>query len=169
MAYVLRDGTFPGQVQADGLSVQVGVHDQADHHGRDDPDCETEAMKIAQNMAVIKHDAVYGRTHTLKDPTVRKVGGTYVTFGHRRAPAAPRPQPRPAARRPELPRPPAPGASGSTPKARSSSARATGPRTVCEVIEGARVPRARHGGPLSSRAPPSAPPDCSRTRHAPAA
>jgi len=49
--------------------------------GATEADIDSEAIKIARNMAFIKHDALYGRKHALANPEATKVTGAYVQLG----------------------------------------------------------------------------------------
>jgi hypothetical protein len=138
MAYVLRDGLFQVKCRQSGCPFKSEFKIAQTIMGATDRDCESEAMKIAQNMAAIKHDAIYGRTHILKDPLVRKVGGTYVPFGAGASPAAGQAAAQDAAAfDPGLPRPP--GAVAVRKYAKGEIILRKGDRatTVCEVLTGA--------------------------------
>ena len=137
MAYVLRDGIFQVKCRQQGCPFKSEFKIGQTIMGATDKDCESEAMKIARNMAAIKHDAIYGRTHVLKDPIVRKIGGAYAAFGAGQAPGA-----APAARsvEPGMSRPP--GATAVKKYAKGEVILRKGDRasTVCEVISGAAYP-----------------------------
>lgn len=139
MAYVLRDGIFQVKCRQTGCPFKSEFPIRQTITGETSTDCETEATRIAQNMAVIKHDAIYGRTHTLKDPVVRRVSGTYVPFGSSArstgsAASAERLE------EAELPHPL--GAAGVRRYAKGEVILRKGDRatTVCEVIEGLACP-----------------------------
>jgi hypothetical protein len=138
MAYVLRDGIFQVKCRQQGCPFKSEFKIGQTIMGATDKDCESEAMKIARNMAAIKHDAIYGRTHILKDPIVRKIGGAYAAFGAGQAPGAARTAAR--AVEPGIPRPP--GATAVKKYAKGEVILRKGDRasTVCEVISGAAYP-----------------------------
>ena len=49
--------------------------------GMTEQDVEIEAKKIARDMALIKHDAIHATQHTLRNPDIRKVSGSYELVG----------------------------------------------------------------------------------------
>lgn len=49
--------------------------------GMTEQDVEIEAKKIARDMALIKHDAIHATRHTLRNPDIRKVSGSYELVG----------------------------------------------------------------------------------------
>ena len=135
MAYVLRDGIFQVKCKKPACPFRSEFPIKQTIMGETDKDCEAEAAKIARNMAVIKHDAIYGRTHSLLDPIVRRVSGSYVPFGSSATRSA-----APQMQAGGLPRPT--GAAGVRRYARGEVILRKGDRatTVCEVIEGLACP-----------------------------
>jgi CRP-like cAMP-binding protein len=49
--------------------------------GVTEADVDSEAIKIAKNMAFIKHDALHGRKHQLANPEIFKVSSSYDRIG----------------------------------------------------------------------------------------
>ena len=49
--------------------------------GVTEADIDSEALKIAKNLAFIKHDAIYGRKHQLVNPEIFKTGSSYERIG----------------------------------------------------------------------------------------
>jgi hypothetical protein len=49
--------------------------------GMTESDVETEARKVAQDMARVKHDSLHGRQHALQNPEIRMVSGTVQLMG----------------------------------------------------------------------------------------
>lgn len=133
MAYVLRDGLFQVKCRRPGCPFRSEFKIPQKIMGATEQDCETEAVKIAQNMGVIKHDATYGRTHTLTDALIRKVKGSYVVFGATGGSEA-------APVSDGLPHPP--GSVAVRVYARGDVIVRKGERatTVCEVLEGSAHP-----------------------------
>ncbi len=131
MAYVLPDGVFQVKCRQGGCPFRADLGISQTIMGTSEEDCESEAARIARNMAAIKHDATYGRTHTLADPLVRKVSGAYVPFGGEKPPATPDTG---------LPHPP--GAVAVRRYTRGETILRKGDRaiTVCEVLEGSARP-----------------------------
>jgi uncharacterized small protein (DUF1192 family) len=140
MAYVLRDGLFQVKCRQTGCPFKSEFKITQTIMGETDRDCEIEATKIAQNMAAIKHDAIYGRTHMLHDPIVRKVGGAYVGFGGDRAQGSTARQQAAPSFEPGLPHPP--GAVAVRQYAKGDVILRKGDRatTVCEVLKGSAYP-----------------------------
>ncbi len=98
-------------------------------------DVDSEALKIARDQAMTKHDAIYGRKHAMTHPEVHKVAGAYEQIGA--AAAAP------SAAAPErLPR-----AMQTSRYDRGESIVAKGERAtaVCEIIRGSAVNEMRPG------------------------
>lgn len=132
MAFVLRDGLFQVKCRRPGCPFRSEFKIPQTIAGETERDCEMEAMKIAQNMGVIKHDATYGRTHTLTDALIRKVKGAYVAYGatggHESAPGDGLPHP--------------PGSVAVRAYARGDVIVRKGERatTVCEVLAGSAHP-----------------------------
>jgi uncharacterized small protein (DUF1192 family) len=139
MAYVLRDGLFQVKCRQPGCPFKTEFKITQNIMGETERDCESEANKIAHDMGSIKHDAMYGRTHLLKDPLVRKVGGSYVGFGADRG-AARAAQQSSTSSDAGLPRPP--GAVAVQKYAKDDVIVRKGERasTVCEVLAGSACP-----------------------------
>ncbi len=81
MPYRLKDGVYsikcrhpqcPFNTRFEINQIIMGVNEQ---------DVECEAMKIARDMAFIKHNEIYGTKHKLKNPQIRKISGNYVFIG----------------------------------------------------------------------------------------
>ncbi len=49
--------------------------------GVTEADIDSEAIKIAKNLAFIKHDAIYGRKHQLVNPEIFKIASSYERLG----------------------------------------------------------------------------------------
>ena len=56
--------------------------------GMTESDVETEALKIARDMAMVHHDSIHGRQHSLHNPEIRRSSGScqLVGAGPERAP-----------------------------------------------------------------------------------
>jgi CRP-like cAMP-binding protein len=95
--------------------------------GGTEADVDSEALKIARNLAFIKHDALYGRKHQLQNPEGYKVSSSYERIGPAPAPTpSPTPAPSSAVVRTFEP--------GETIIRKGESA-----LTVCEVIKGSAL------------------------------
>ncbi len=83
MAFKLKDGLFRVQCKHTGCPFKSEFKVSQNIMGLAEADVEREAKKIAHDMALIKHDAIFGRQHSLTKPVIRKVGGSYVSVGGR--------------------------------------------------------------------------------------
>ena len=81
MAYKLKDGVFKVGCKAAGCPFASEFKVTQNIMGLTETDVQREAQKIAHDMAQIKHDAIYGRQHSLTKPVIRKVRGSYVSIG----------------------------------------------------------------------------------------
>ena len=90
MAFKLKDGTFQVKCKQYGCPFKSEFKVTQNIMGVTEADVERESKKIAHDMALIKHDAIYGRQHSLKTPLIRKVRGSYVPVGARSAPTVDR-------------------------------------------------------------------------------
>ncbi len=57
--------------------------------GATEADVDSEAWKIAKDMAYIRHDAIYGTKHQLNNPELRKISARYDRLGPVGAPDVP--------------------------------------------------------------------------------
>lgn len=81
MAYKLKKGVFKVECKYSGCPFNVDIEINQNIMGMTEEDVEVEARKIARDMALIKHDAMYGSKHTLTSPAIRKVSGVYEAIG----------------------------------------------------------------------------------------
>ena len=81
MAYKLKNGKFKVDCKYPGCPFESEFAINQNIMGMTEEDVETEAKKIARDMARIKHDAVYGAKHNLTNPTVKKVSGIFEAVG----------------------------------------------------------------------------------------
>jgi hypothetical protein len=81
MAYRLKNGVFSVRCRRPGCPFNTQIKIETNLMGATEKDIELEAIKIARDMATTKHDAVYGTSHYLENPAIRKIGGTYEPFG----------------------------------------------------------------------------------------
>ncbi|MGA2976193.1 MAG: cyclic nucleotide-binding domain-containing protein [Spirochaetia bacterium] len=89
MSFRLKEAVFKVRCRAPGCPFFPEIVVKENIMGATEADVDSEAMKIARNMAYIKHDALYGRTHALENPEATKVTGSYEHIGP--APALPTP------------------------------------------------------------------------------
>jgi hypothetical protein len=81
MAYKLKNGVFAVRCRHEGCPFNTRITITQNLMGMTEQDVEIEAKKLARDMGRNKHDAVYGKTHTLESPEIHKVAGVYQTFG----------------------------------------------------------------------------------------
>lgn len=81
MAYKLKDGVFAVRCRHEGCPFNSRLAIDQNLMGMTEQDVEIEAKKIARDMARNKHDAVYGKSHTLEKPDIHRVSGVYQPFG----------------------------------------------------------------------------------------
>ena len=87
MSYRLKEAVFKVRCREPCCPFFPEIVVKENIMGATEADIDSEAVKIARNMAYIKHDALYGRTHALASPEATKVTGSYVQLGT--GPAAP--------------------------------------------------------------------------------
>ena len=83
MAFRLKKGVFKVTCKQPGCPFDFEVQVKQNIMGVTEEDVEDEAKKIARDIAMIKHDAIYGRKHSIMKPTIRKVSGVYESIGAR--------------------------------------------------------------------------------------
>jgi hypothetical protein len=93
MSFKLREVTFQVRCTEPGCSFNSEFTVKENIMAATEADVDAEAWKIARNMAVIRHDSILGRKHSMTNPELHKIGARYdrlgpVTAGHT-APAAP--------------------------------------------------------------------------------
>jgi len=81
MAFRLKNGVFAVRCRRPGCPFNTQIKIETNLIGATEKDVESEAIKIARDMATTKHDAVYGTNHYLENPAIRKIGGNYEPFG----------------------------------------------------------------------------------------
>lgn len=81
MAYRLKNGEFRVTCKNPGCSFDFKAKITQNIQGITEEDVESEALKIAKDIGRLKHDAIYGKNHTLTNPSIRKVSGVYEAIG----------------------------------------------------------------------------------------
>ena len=136
MSFKLKELVFKVRCRAPGCAFYHEIVVKENIMGATEADVDSEAMKIARDMAYLKHDATFGRNHALENPEISKISGSYEQLGAsptHPSPAAVHPHPAPVAAAPVV----APGIPTKTyqpgqtiiKKGQSAS-------TVCEVVKG---------------------------------
>jgi hypothetical protein len=95
MSFKLKEAVFKVKCREPGCPFFPEIVVKENIMGATEAEVDSEAIKIARNMAYIKHDALYGRKHALANPEAIKVNGSYVQFGT--SPATPVAPPSPEA------------------------------------------------------------------------
>jgi hypothetical protein len=81
MPYRLVNGIYSVRCR----HAQCPFHDQLkieqNIFGVTEEDVRSEALKMARDLATVKHDSIYGRRHGLETPELRQVSGTIQKLG----------------------------------------------------------------------------------------
>ena len=134
MALRLKEIVFRVRCRETGCPFVSDFSVKENIMGATQEDVDSEALKIARDQAMTKHDAIYGRKHMMLNPDMHKVAGTYEPLG----PASPAGRTRPmSAGEPVHTRRFDRGE-----KIDAKGERAT---TVCEVVRGSAINEARPG------------------------
>ncbi|OHD18878.1 MAG: hypothetical protein A2086_08325 [Spirochaetes bacterium GWD1_27_9] len=81
MAYKLKKGIFKVACKHPGCPFDAEIEITQNIMGMTEEDVEIEAKKIVKDMALIKHDAMFGTKHSLSSPTIRKTSGIFEAVG----------------------------------------------------------------------------------------
>lgn len=135
MAFRLKEVVFRVRCREEGCPFTSDFSVKENIMGATQEDVDTEALKIARDQAMTKHDAIYGRRHTMLHPDVHKVAGAYEQIG-----AGARRGADPAGMRPEK-------SMRTLRFDRGDRIVAKGERatTVCEVLRGSAINESRPG------------------------
>ena len=87
MPYRLRKGVYAVRCRHPHCPFNDRFEIEENVMGWTESDVSTEALKMARDAAVVKHDSIHGRKHALENPEVRMVGGAVVATGITTAPA----------------------------------------------------------------------------------
>lgn len=134
MAFRLKEVVFRVRCREEGCPFTSDFSVKEIIMGATQADVDSEALKIARDQGMTKHDAIYGRKHTMLNPEVHKVAGSYEQIGA----AAPAGAGAPL----RLERPTRVQRFERGERIVAKGERAT---TVCEVMRGAAVNEARPG------------------------
>jgi CRP-like cAMP-binding protein len=77
MSYRLKEAVFKVRCNEPGCPFVSDFSIKENIMGATEADIDSEAWKIARNLAYNKHDALYGRKHPLSNPDIKKVSGIY--------------------------------------------------------------------------------------------
>jgi hypothetical protein len=81
MPYQLKNGVFLVRCRYPGCPFATQVSTEQKIMAMTEHDVEREAKNLVRDIAMTKHDAVYGTRHTLRNPEVRRISGTYQLIG----------------------------------------------------------------------------------------
>ena len=81
MPYKLKNGIYAVRCRYPRCSFHSQFEIKQNIMGMTEQDVEIEAKRIARDMALIKHDAIHATRHTLRNPEIRKVSGSYELIG----------------------------------------------------------------------------------------
>ncbi len=134
MALRLKEVVFRVRCREPGCPFTSDFSVKENIMGATQDDVDSEALKIARDQAMTKHDAIYGRKHMMLNPDTHKVAGAYETIG----PAAP-------AGRSRLDGAGEPVRTRRFDKGEKIVAKGERATTVCEVVRGSATNEARPG------------------------
>ena len=81
MPYKLKNAIYSVRCRYPRCTFHSQFEIEQNIMGMTEQDVEIEAKKIARDMALIKHDAIHATRHTLRNPDIRKVSGSYELVG----------------------------------------------------------------------------------------
>lgn len=85
MAYQLLKGIFRVKCNHPDCPFDAQLKVNRKIMGVTQEDVEEEVLKYVRDMALVRHDSIYGTKHTLHRPEIRKVTGQYEEVGGRRS------------------------------------------------------------------------------------
>jgi len=81
MPYKLKNGIYAVRCRYPHCPFNSQFEIKQNIMGMTEQDVEIESKRIARDMALIKHDAMHATRHTLRNPEIRKVSGSYELIG----------------------------------------------------------------------------------------
>jgi CRP-like cAMP-binding protein len=81
MSFRLKEAVYKIRCREPGCTFTSEFNVKENLMGVTEADVDSEAIKIAKNMAFIKHDALLGRKHQLANPEVFKISSSYDRIG----------------------------------------------------------------------------------------
>ena len=81
MSFRLKEAVYKIRCREPGCTFASEFIVRENFMGVTEADVDSEALKIAKNMAFIKHDAMHGRKHQLANPEIFKISGSYERLG----------------------------------------------------------------------------------------
>jgi hypothetical protein len=127
MSFKLKEAAYKVRCREPGCSFLSEFVVKENLMGVTEADVDSEATKIAKNLAYIKHDALHGRKHQLANPEIFKISSSYERIGGLTADSVFTPPAQSAPARPS-------GRSFS--RGETILAKNEGSAIVCEVVRG---------------------------------
>jgi CRP-like cAMP-binding protein len=81
MSFRLKEAVYKIRCREPGCTFVSEFIVKENFMGVTEADVDSEAIKIAKNMAFIKHDALHGRKHQLANPEIFKISSAYDRIG----------------------------------------------------------------------------------------
>jgi CRP-like cAMP-binding protein len=81
MSFRLKEAVFKVRCREPGCPFFSDFVVKENLMGATEGDVDSEALKLARNMGFNKHDALYGRKHSMSNPEVWKVSASYDRMG----------------------------------------------------------------------------------------
>ena len=81
MSFRLKEAVYKVRCREPGCTFVSEFSVKENFMGVTEADVDSEAVKIAKNMAFIKHDALLGRKHQLANPEIFKISSSYDRIG----------------------------------------------------------------------------------------
>lgn len=81
MSFRLKEATYKVRCREPGCTFTSEFSVKENLMGVTEADIDSEAIKIAKNLAFIKHDALLGRKHQLVNPDIFRISGSYERIG----------------------------------------------------------------------------------------
>jgi hypothetical protein len=81
MPYKLKNGIYAVRCRYPRCTFHSQFEIKQNIMGMTEKDVEIEAKRIARDMSLIKHDAIHAARHSLRNPEIRKVSGSYELIG----------------------------------------------------------------------------------------
>ncbi len=81
MPYKLNGGVYSVRCRHPYCGFNVRFNIDQNIMGVSEGDVEYEARRLARDMAMTKHEAIYGMKHSLKHPEIRRVTGSFDLIG----------------------------------------------------------------------------------------
>jgi Cyclic nucleotide-binding domain len=81
MPYRLNKAIYSVRCRNPGCTFNAQLEIEENIMGMTESDVETEARKVARDMAQVKHDSLHGRHHSLLNPEIHRSSGTVQLVG----------------------------------------------------------------------------------------